>query len=117
MNEPMTEKEAYEKAMDEYVKLLKEAGKRDRQILDQIKEDFGEDWHSAIEDYLCECELETGTLKIVDKAPYYGWQEEKGWIFKKACVHQSCGYAVDDYHGDIWVPLPNKKYLQFYYQM
>ncbi len=53
-------------------------------------------------------------LKIVDTHGEVKPQDEPYW-FKKAYVSQSCGYTGDDYSGTIWIPLPNGKYLKYWF--
>ena len=117
----METQEEFDKIMNEMQKQIEkelyENVAKDRVVLSALKLEVPETYYKDILYYLEECEACTGTLEIVDNPPRFASQSEDEYAFRKTWVDQSCGIMGDDYHGNIWVPLPNNKYLKFYFSM
>lgn len=102
-------------AMNEYyTEEAERHAKNQKEIFDILKETLCDDFIKDI--YECVEECDGGyDFKIVDN-PCGDFQEE-GWDFiKHIYVDQSCGVCGDDYYGEVYIPLPENKYLQFSYQ-
>ena len=80
------------------------------ELAGMVCEDFIKDINDCIED--CEGGFD---FKIVD-LPCGDRQVENYEFIKHIYVDQSCGICGDDYYGEVYIPLPEDKYLQFSYQ-
>lgn len=89
-------------------------GKNRKEIFNTLRETLCDDFIKDI--YECIEECEGGfDFEIVEK-PKGDSQEEYYRFIKHIWVDQSCGVCGDDYYGEVYIPLPDNKYLQFSYQ-
>lgn len=68
-----------------------------------------------IKDYIVECDF-THDFEITET--HGGHKEDcTGYAFRYAYIDQSVGVCGDDYYGEVWIPLPQGKFLKFHYAM
>lgn len=99
---------------DYYAKESEKQAKNEKEVFYILKQTLCEDFITDIHDCINDCEGGYDFI-IVDK-PCGDFQEENYDFIKHIYVDQSCGYCGDDYYGEVYIPLPNNKYLQFSYQ-
>ncbi len=91
----------------------------DGEILKDIESKFGIKWIKAIKECMQESEAcEYIPIKIVNK-PRGEKQAESYGAFKFIYVNQTTngGYEGDDFAGEVYIPLPDKTFLEFSYSM
>jgi len=68
-----------------------------------------------IKDYIVDCEM-TSEFEITES--HGGHKEDcTGYAFRYAYIDQSVGPCGDDYSGEVWIPLPQGKFLKFHFAM
>jgi hypothetical protein len=113
LEEPkVTDEEEFEKEMNE------EKAKCDA-ILELVKSVCDEAYYESIIEYMREtC---NGNFAIEEQPTSKGahvtkWDiSDEGYQFDHVFGWQSNGYTGDDYSGEIFIPLPNKKYLKYWF--
>ena len=106
--------EAMDAMNDFYTYEAKRQAKNKKEIFEELEKTLCKDFIDDIKN--CIIYSEGGyDFKIVDE-PCGDRQEENYDFIKHIYIYQSCGYAGDDYYGDIYIPLPKEKYLQFSFQ-
>jgi len=68
-----------------------------------------------IKEYIAESEI-TSDFEITET--HGGHKEDcTGYAFRYAYIDQQVGYLGDDFSGEIWIPLPKGKFLNFHFAM
>jgi len=97
-------------------KQLDEQHKKDEKVMDDIKSCFGAKIIKQIEEEMEESEG-GWNLEIVDKPR----GESEGDLLdgREVYVNQTCngGYTGDEFAGEVYFKLPNKKWLKWNYSM
>jgi len=102
-------------AMDDYYYVEAERqAKNEKEVFDELEKSLCKDFLLDIKNCIKDCDGGYD-LKIVNK-PRGSFQKENYDFIKHIYVDQSCGYCEDDYYGEVYIPLPDNKYLQFSYQ-
>lgn len=101
---------------NDYNKMIDDIKKDNCALLGKIAKDFGDGLAADIRHYINDVDFaDFMPLEIVDK-PKGGEQEEDYVHMHHIYVNQSGpGMSGDDYHGEVYIPLPDGKYLMIQY--
>lgn len=108
------EEEAIHKDLMAYEKSKEQGYKKDQELLDKIKKEVSNDFYKKIVEEI----EETGggwNLKIVDSPPDIeseGYDDREVWVDQR-----SVGESGDSFEGEVYIKLPNGKYLRWDYEM
>ena len=87
--------------------------KKDQEILDKIKKEVSAEFYKKIEEEMEESEG-GWNLKIVDSPPNIeseGYKDREVWVDQR-----SVGESGDSFEGEVYIKLPNGKYLKWDYE-
>jgi len=99
---------------DYYIEEAERQSKNVKEIFSELAGMVCEEFVKDIKDCITDCEGGYD-FEIVD-LPRGDKQTENYSFIKHIYIDQSCGCCGDDYYGEVYIPLPDNKYLQFSFQ-
>ncbi len=87
---------------------------RDLRILRRLRKTIGEQFYNDVVQYMAES-MSTWDYHIVYDCPGEGHQAEDFGLVRDVWIDQSVGYLGDDFYGQIWIKVTNKRYFYFRY--